>query len=95
MKPKVHLWSYLAIFFSDLQMLNTNLYRISKHTFKVKWTFLIENQAFCEIMWRKKLYSRTGHRRLWHMPIGYWIRETKTHTQNVQYLQVFHCKQKL
>jgi hypothetical protein len=37
MKAYVDIWSYLAHFFLEREMFQTNLFRKSKHTFCVQW----------------------------------------------------------
>jgi len=50
-----------------------------------------ENHAVYEIVWRNMVKSDRPQMTIWRMRIPCWIPEaTNTHTQNVQYLSLFH-----
>jgi hypothetical protein len=51
MKTYVYLWQYVAEFFWELEMFQTNLQRKSKHILD-SVSFFFENRAVYEIMWK-------------------------------------------
>ena len=70
MKTDIHLWQYLARFF--LECFRQKLYRKSNHTFCVK-TFLYENLAVYEIMWKNIVWPDRPQISIWRMRIACWI----------------------
>jgi hypothetical protein len=79
MNTLLHLWQYLAEFFSE-SCFWQKLQRKSKHTFYVQYHFP-ENRAVYEIMWKK--YTTAGHatgdNETWRTRFAFWvIRATDT-----------------
>jgi hypothetical protein len=56
MKTNIHLWSYLAQFFLELEMFQGKVVDKIK-TFYVQF-FFTKNYAFYEVMWRKIVLER-------------------------------------
>jgi hypothetical protein len=81
--PSVHLWSYLAEFFSEWEMFQTKAVQKIKTHF-VFSDFFPENSAVCEIMWEKMVQPDRPHMTIWRMRIACWVpKATNTHSEHV------------
>jgi hypothetical protein len=53
---------------------------------------LFRNIAFYEIMWKNVVEPDRPQTIIWHTRIACLICKATTHTQNIYYLLIFHCK---
>jgi hypothetical protein len=83
METNIIFLSYLARSFIGWGMFQTDLYRKSKHIL-CSITFLPENRATCEIMWKNIVDPNRPQMKIWHTRIAYWIpKATNTHSEYV------------
>jgi hypothetical protein len=94
-ETKIHLWSYLAYFFSEWELFQTKVVdKIKTHTFThfVSINFFSENLTVYEIMWKNFVERGRPQVTIWRIRIACWVpKTTNTHTQVVQYSLLFRC----
>jgi len=101
MKTDTHFRSYLAHFFLELEMFQTEVVEKTKTHILCSVTFFLEIRCVYEIMWKNKVERGRQHDKIKrHMRIACWIPKatntnTHTHTQththtHTEYLLLFH-----
>jgi hypothetical protein len=84
MKTNIHFLFYLAQFFLEWEMFQTNDLQVIKTRILHSITFSFEYRAFDEIMWKNTLEPDMPQMTIWRMRVAYWIpKATNTHTQNL------------
>ena len=73
MKTDVHLWSYLALFFLEWEMFQTEVGEKIKTHIVCSVTIFFENRAVCEIMWTNTAEPGRPQMTIWRMRIACWI----------------------
>ena len=82
MTTKVHILSYLAHLFLEWEMFQTKLLQKIKTRILCSVTFLFENRAAYEIMWKNAVERGRSQKTIWRMSNACWIRKAiYTHTQ--------------
>ena len=67
-------WLYLAHFFLELEIFQTNVVeKIKTHT--LYSITLFENRAFCEIMWKNLVEPARRQMKIWGMRIACWLQK--------------------
>jgi len=81
MKTNIHILSYLAHFFLEFEIFQTNITeKIKPHTF-CSVTFFSESHAVYDKMWKNMVERGRPHGTIWRMRIACWIpKATDTHT---------------
>jgi hypothetical protein len=84
MKTNIHVWPYLAQFFSEWEMSQTKVAEetISNILFSLTF-FPPENHALYEITWKSIVESDRLHMTVWSMRIAGWLPKLQTHIQNM------------
>jgi len=83
MKTNVHVWSYLAQFFPEREMLQTNAAEETITHILCSYLFPWKSCIY-EIMWKNIVEPDRLHVTLWRMRIACWIpKATNTHSQYV------------
>jgi len=91
MKTNIHLLSYLARFFLELEMFQSEVVEKIKTQFLYSIPFF-ENRAVYEIMWKNIVERGRPQITIRRMRIGCWIRKaTNAHNRPLQYSLLFHC----
>ena len=92
MKTNTHCWSYLAQFFLEWEIFQSDLQRKSKHTFCVQsLLFFSKILAFVGVMWKVTVQRGMPQMAIWRMRISRRI--TKAAYLNAEYVKklLSHC----
>jgi hypothetical protein len=85
MKTYVNLWKYLAAFFLEWEMFQTDVVQKTKTQIVYSTTiFFFENRAVYEIMWKNRVYSKGPQMKniTWYMRSACLINKaTDTHSE--------------
>jgi len=84
MKAHVRVWWYIAEFFVEWEMFQTNVAEKIKTRFLCSIPFFHENRAFYEIIWKNIVQPDRPQMTIWFMPIACSVNKaTDTHSEYV------------
>jgi len=89
-KTNLHLWSYLAHFFTEWEMLRTKDVKKSKHI-ACSVTSFLENRTSHDIIWKNVVQSGRPQVKQWLFRIAWYTpKATNLHSEYAIFL-LFHC----